>query len=282
MYGIDGRADLPEEHARPPDGLRGSAPGARRQRRLRPAPARRVGRGARRASTSTRSRATPCPSASGRCCARRSSRPTANWREPDCGIWEVRGEPKHFTSSKLMCWVAMRPRRAAGRAARGLGPRGALALAADEIHADICANASTSAGVVHAALRHDRARRLPAAHAALRFLPPSDERIRTTVLAIADELTEDGLVLRYRVGETDDGLAGEEGTFTICSFWLVSALCEIGETATARATLCEKLLGLRQRPRPLRRGDRHRHAAATSATSRRPSRTSRSSTPSCT
>ena len=61
------------------------------------------------------------------------------------------------------------------------------------------------------------------------------------MLAIADELTEDGLVLRYRTGETDDGLAGEEGSFTICSFWLVSALCEIGEIARARA-LCEKLI----------------------------------------
>jgi alpha,alpha-trehalase len=75
----------------------------------------------------------------------------------------------------------------------------------------------------------------------LGFLPPSDERVRATVLAIADELTEDELVLRYRVEDTDDGFAGEEGTFTICSFWLVSALTEIGEVARARA-LCEKLL----------------------------------------
>src|SRR6185503_4291500 len=75
----------------------------------------------------------------------------------------------------------------------------------------------------------------------VRFLPPDDERIRATVLAIADELTQDGLVLRYRVDETDDGLAGEEGTFTICSFWLVSALVEIGEVERGRA-LCEKLL----------------------------------------
>ena len=70
----------------------------------------------------------------------------------------------------------------------------------------------------------------------VRFLPPDDPRIRATVLAIADELTVDGLVLRYRVEETDDGLSGEEGTFTICSFWLVSALSEIGEIeAGARA-----------------------------------------------
>ena len=75
----------------------------------------------------------------------------------------------------------------------------------------------------------------------MRFLPPDDPRMRATVLAIADELTEDGLVLRYRVDETDDGLRGEEGTFTICSFWLVSALVEIGELDAARK-LCERLL----------------------------------------
>ena len=73
------------------------------------------------------------------------------------------------------------------------------------------------------------------------FLPGDDERVRATVLAIADELTKDGLVLRYRVDTTDDGLSGEEGTFTICSFWLVSALAIIGETDRARA-LFQKLL----------------------------------------
>jgi GH15 family glucan-1,4-alpha-glucosidase len=76
----------------------------------------------------------------------------------------------------------------------------------------------------------------------VRFLPPDDDRVRKTVLAIADNLTIDGLVLRYRVEETDDGLTGEEGTFTICSFWLVSALSEIGEHSLAR-DLCQKLLG---------------------------------------
>jgi GH15 family glucan-1,4-alpha-glucosidase len=75
----------------------------------------------------------------------------------------------------------------------------------------------------------------------VRFLPPHDVRIRSTVLAIADELTMDGLVLRYRAEETDDGLAGQEGTFTTCSFWLVSALAEIGEVHRAQLLL-EKLL----------------------------------------
>ena len=77
----------------------------------------------------------------------------------------------------------------------------------------------------------------------MRFLPPDDPRIRATVLAIRNALTVDGLVLRYRVEETDDGFRGEEGTFTICSFWLVSALCEIGELVKARK-LCGKLLSL--------------------------------------
>ncbi|HWT25108.1 MAG TPA: glycoside hydrolase family 15 protein [Solirubrobacteraceae bacterium] len=165
----------------------------------------------------------------------------ANWREPDYGIWEVRGEPKHFTSSKMMCWVAMdRGARLAelredwDRAARWRS-------VADEIHADICANAVDERGVF---TQHYDTTALDASVLLMplvRFLPPDDVRIRATVLAIAGELSEDGLVLRYRVEETDDGLAGEEGTFTICSFWLVSALCEIGEIDHAR-DLCEKLL----------------------------------------
>nr|MBA2488936.1 glycosyl hydrolase family 15 [Chloroflexota bacterium] len=77
----------------------------------------------------------------------------------------------------------------------------------------------------------------------VRFLPSDDERIHATVMAIAQELTRDGLVLRYIVDKTDDGLSGEEGTFTICSFWLVSALVEIGHLRRARR-LCERLLSL--------------------------------------
>jgi GH15 family glucan-1,4-alpha-glucosidase len=75
----------------------------------------------------------------------------------------------------------------------------------------------------------------------VRFLPPDDARVRATVNAISRDLTKDGLVLRYKVGETDDGLEGEEGTFLICSFWLVSALSEVGEPERARM-LCERLL----------------------------------------
>lgn len=163
------------------------------------------------------------------------------WREPDRGIWEVRGEPKHFTSSKLMCWVAADrgARLARIRADEATGAR--WQAAADEIHAEICANGLDGRGVF---VQHYDTEALDASVLLMplvRFLPPDDERIRDTVLAIADELTEEGLVLRYRVEETDDGFSGEEGTFTICSFWLVSALVEIGEPARARG-LCEKLL----------------------------------------
>jgi GH15 family glucan-1,4-alpha-glucosidase len=163
------------------------------------------------------------------------------WREPDRGIWEVRSEPKHFTSSKLMCWVA------ADRGARLAEIRGDLEYAArwqsaaDEIKADICAHAVDERGVF---CQHYETEALDASVLLMplvRFLPPEDERIRRTVLAVADELTVDGLVLRYRTSETDDGLTGEEGTFTICSFWLVSALVEIGEVERAH-DLCEKLL----------------------------------------
>ena len=165
----------------------------------------------------------------------------ANWREPDRGIWEVRGEPKHFTSSKVMCWVA------ADRGARLARLRGDEELAetwqkaADEIHADICANGIDARGVFTQHYETDALDASLLLMPLVRFLPPDDERIRRTVLAISEELSEDGLILRYRTEETDDGLSGREGTFTICSFWMVSALCEIGEYARARR-LCEKLL----------------------------------------
>ena len=164
-----------------------------------------------------------------------------HWREPDHGIWEVRGDPKHFTSSKVMCWVA------ADRGARLAEIRGDAEYterwqsAADEIKRDVCDNALDERGVF---CQHYETTALDASVLLLplvRFLPSDDERIRATVFAIADELTVDGLVLRYRTEETDDGLHGEEGAFTICSFWLVSALTEIGELERAR-DLCEKLL----------------------------------------
>ncbi len=164
-----------------------------------------------------------------------------HWREPDRGIWEVRGEPKHFTSSKLMCWVAL-DRGARLAEIREDGERAEKWQAvADEIKDDICANALDERGVFTQHYDTDALDASVLLMPLVRFLPPDDERIRTTVLAIADELSVDGLVLRYRTDATDDGMAGVEGTFTICSFWLVSALVEVGELTRARE-LCEKLL----------------------------------------
>jgi alpha,alpha-trehalase len=165
-----------------------------------------------------------------------------HWREPDCGIWEVRGEPQHFTSSKVMCWVAV-DRGARLARIRGDEKRAVEWQAvADEIHADVCDRGVDDRGVF---TQHYGTKALDASVLLLpllRFLPADDPRIRATVLAVADELTENGLVLRYRTEQTDDGLAGDEGSFTICSFWLVSALVEIGELDRGRR-LCERLLG---------------------------------------
>jgi len=172
---------------------------------------------------------------------RQVERALERWREPDRGIWEVRGDPKHFTSSKLMCWVALDRGARLARIRNDERMATRWEAAAAEIHADICANGVDARG---AFVQHYETDALDASLLMMplvRFLAPDDPRIRATVLAIADELTENGLVLRYRVGETDDGFASEEGTFTICSFWLVSALVEIGELARARG-LCEKLL----------------------------------------
>jgi len=164
-----------------------------------------------------------------------------HWHEPDQGIWELRGPPRHFTSSKLMCWVACDRGARLARLHDEPDYAERWKKAADEIHADILARGLDARGVF---VQHYDTTALDASVLLLplvRFLPADDERVRSTVLAVADELTVDGLVLRYRTDQTDDGLPGEEATFTICSFWLVSALVEIGEAARARQ-LCEKLL----------------------------------------
>ncbi|MGH2963861.1 MAG: glycoside hydrolase family 15 protein [Solirubrobacterales bacterium] len=163
------------------------------------------------------------------------------WRAPDQGIWEARGEPKHYVSSKLMCWVAL------DRAARLAADQGRPELAdhwspeADAIRADVLEHGVSERGVFRQHYDTDALDASVLLVPLFRFLPSDDERVRATVLAIADELTEHGLVLRYHVDETEDGLTGKEGTFTICSFWLVSALSEIGEPKRARK-LCEQVL----------------------------------------
>jgi len=164
-----------------------------------------------------------------------------HWREPDQGIWEVRGEPKHFIASKVMCWVA------AARGADLAEERGDDKRAeqwregAERIKAEVLDKGVSSRGVFRQHYETDGLDASLLLLAIMGFLPPDDDRIKATVLAIADELTQDGLVLRYRVDGTDTGFSGEEGTFTICSFWLVSALAMIGETERAHS-LCQKLL----------------------------------------
>jgi GH15 family glucan-1,4-alpha-glucosidase len=164
------------------------------------------------------------------------------WREPDQSIWESRGEPLHHTFSKVMCWVA------ADRGARLAALRGERARArewwavAEEIHADVCANATRADGAFAQSYGSDELDASMLLLPMVRFLPPDDPRLRATVLAIADELADGAFVYRYRTDAGFDGIDKEpEASFTVCSFWLVSALVEIGELEQARAN-CEKLI----------------------------------------
>jgi alpha,alpha-trehalase len=166
----------------------------------------------------------------------------AAWRRPDRGIWEVRGEPRHFTSSKVMCWVACDRGARLARLREDHERAERWQQEADVIHADVCEHGVDDRGVFTQHYDTDALDASCLLIPLVRFLPPEDPRVVATVNAICEELTVDGLVQRYKVQETDDGLVGEEGAFAICSFWLVSALAEIGEHDRARA-LCEKMLG---------------------------------------
>ena len=166
---------------------------------------------------------------------------TRVWRDPDQGIWEARGKPQHYVSSKLMCWVAL------DRASALAGIRGDPNLAAtwrataNEIQADVLAHGVSERGVLRQHYETDALDASTLLAGSFKFLAHDDKRLRNTVLAVAEELTENGFVLRYRTDETDDGLSGKEGTFVICSFWLVSALAIVGEMQRAR-DLMERLL----------------------------------------
>jgi GH15 family glucan-1,4-alpha-glucosidase len=240
MYGIDGRRDLTESIREDLSGYAGARPV-------------RVGNGAfdqlqndvfgavldsvllhTRRSQRLPRRLWPIVESQARCA-------TEVWREPDQGIWEARGKPQHYVSSKLMGWVAL------DRASKLAEIRGHPDLTAswrataDEIKADILANGLDDRGVLRQHYDTDALDASTLLAAIFGFLPHDDERLHASVLAIADELSENGFVLRYRTDETDDGLAGKEGTFLICSFWLVSALSIIGEEQRAR-DLMERLL----------------------------------------
>ncbi|MEV7276287.1 glycoside hydrolase family 15 protein [Streptomyces sp. NPDC093111] len=170
----------------------------------------------------------------------------STWREPDEGLWEVRGPRRHFVHSKVMAWVA------ADRAVRTLeaeptlpGDPARWRAMRDEIHAEVCAKGYDP--VRNTFTQAYGSRELDAATLLIPqvgFLPPEDPRVRGTVDAVRAELTQDGFVRRYSTeGASVDGLPGEEGTFLVCSFWLADALRLTGRTEEARE-LFERLIGL--------------------------------------
>jgi GH15 family glucan-1,4-alpha-glucosidase len=158
------------------------------------------------------------------------------WRETDAGMWEMRGEPRHHLSSKVLCWVALD--RAVALAPQ-LGEYAELerwTAARDEIRDAVLTRGWSQQREAYAqSFDSDELDAAQLLMPILGFLPATDERMRSTIEAIAADLTEDGLVLRYRSEEglNADGLTGEEGTFVICSFWLVSALAKAGEVDRA-------------------------------------------------
>ncbi len=166
------------------------------------------------------------------------------WRRPDRGIWEVRGEDKHFTHSRLMCWVAF-DRAVKSCEHFGLdGPVDRWRAIRDAIHADICSHGYDPGR--NTFVQHYGGTALDAALLLIPqvgFLPVDDPRVAGTVAAIERELLRDGLVLRYSTDEVDDGIGGEEGAFLACSFWLADAYVMLGRTGDG-AQLFERLMGL--------------------------------------
>jgi alpha,alpha-trehalase len=242
MYGIDGRRDLAESIRDELSGYAGAHPvrvgnGAydQRQNDVFGAALDSILLHTRRSQRLPR-RLWPLVQAQAKCA-------TKIWREPDQGIWEARGAPRHYVSSKLMCWVAMDRAAKLAAIAGDQKLQDAWAATAEEIKQDILAHGLDRRGVLR---QHYETDALDASNllvAIFGFLPAQDEHLRASVLAIADELTEDGFALRYRTDETDDGMSGKEGSFLICSFWLVSALAIIGEHQRAR-DMMEKLLSV--------------------------------------
>jgi GH15 family glucan-1,4-alpha-glucosidase len=167
------------------------------------------------------------------------------WREPDDGIWEVRGPRRHFTHSKVMAWVAADRMTEAVRTHHLPGPAQRWAQLRDTIHADVLAHGYDAERKTFVqAYDTDNLDASLLLIPRVRFLAPADPRVLGTISAIQRELTEDGLVKRYQTAESDDGLPGGEGLFVACSFWLVDALHLAGQQAQA-TQLFERLLGLR-------------------------------------
>jgi GH15 family glucan-1,4-alpha-glucosidase len=167
------------------------------------------------------------------------------WREKDAGIWEMRGEPRHHLSSKVLCWTAL---DRAVKLAPVLGEHARAAEWAaerDRLREAILTRGWSEAKQAYAqSFDSDELDAAALLMAIYGFLPATDERMRSTIDAVARELTEDEMVLRYRneEGMNADGLTGEEGTFAICTFWLVIALAQAGEVDRAEA-LFDQLVG---------------------------------------
>jgi GH15 family glucan-1,4-alpha-glucosidase len=167
------------------------------------------------------------------------------WREKGAGMWEMRGEPREHLSSKVLCWVALeRAIELAPRLGEHANAEHWVAEREAIREAILARGWSESRRAFAQSFDSDELDAGALLMPIFGFLPATDERMRSTIDAIADELTQDGLVLRYRneEGLNADGLTGEEGTFVICSFWLVSALAQAGELERAEA-LFEKLVG---------------------------------------
>ena len=167
------------------------------------------------------------------------------WREPDEGIWEVRGAPQHFTHSKAMAWVAFDRAVKSAEAYDLPGPVERWREIRAHIHRDVCAHGydAERGSFVRAYGAKDPDASLLLLPA-IGFLPPDDPRIRATVAAIERELVVDGLVLRYDTAKSADGLPAGEGVFLACSFWLADAYLMLGRRAEA-VRLFERLISLR-------------------------------------
>ena len=166
------------------------------------------------------------------------------WQEPDEGIWETRGGRRHFTFSKVMAWVAF---DRAIKSAEMFHLPGALErwhALRERIHADVCANAwNPRLQAFTQSYGSDELDASVLLLPLLGFLPPTDPRVVGTVAAIERDLLHDGLVLRYRTTEYDDGLPPGEGTFLACSFWLVDNYALLGRIDEAHR-LFNRLLSL--------------------------------------
>jgi len=167
------------------------------------------------------------------------------WQSADQGMWETRGGPQHFTSSKVLAWVALDRAVKAVEIFGRHGPVDRWRVARDRIHADVCRlGYSESRGCFVQSYNSDVLDASLLLIPLTGFLPAADQRVRRTIAAIQRELTVDGLVRRYPTSRGDDGLPPGEGFFLACSFWLADDLILLGQYDEAR-TLFERLLGLR-------------------------------------